>query len=864
MCKKMMLLMILVLVVGLTASTFAETRMGQITVNEGDNVVFNERVNMDGGDYVIMNGGALTVNGELKFPDSSGDQNVHIYMHGGFFHSNNTESMKDRGSHLHIGAGTFETCSIGDCSRTPNCAGAWDVDLIDDCTELVYTDMGNGCMQVTAVCGPPDCDGDGIPDDGDNSGIVGDAPCTGGETADCDDNCMCDANADQADADGDELGDVCDVCEGYDDSVDTDADTVPDGCDNCPENANTDQADMDEDGVGDVCDDDVDGDGCEVDPGADDCPLDPNKCEEGVCGCGVADTDTDGDLTPDCIDGCPDDPDKTEPGDCGCGVPDTDLDEDGIACGDNCPDDYNPVADCDSDPQTPDVQCDADNDGCGDECDDCDEDPGKCEAGECGCGVAETGDTDGDGVHDCNEDCPNDPDKSEPGICGCGVADESPNTDDDDDDGVANCNDACPGEDDNDDADEDGVPDACDNCPCTANPDQAESADPGCGDACYDPGINAALADAYAYYDFTTTCQTDLSANGRNAGLQNGASCDGNGVQVNGGAFITIPGLCGQNFTLYMEMSATWSNNGVWLGEGNGGQGGTLQWRSGGNADGWYCAGGNGPNVEGRAKLAVYSEGSTTLRGYDENGNEYGSGGLNCGPNCGDVRLGNGWGDAMNDLGWPSANGQIARLGVWTRQLTQAEIQSLAQGGFGGGAGGCTDDADDDGLEDCLDNCPDNANEDQTNSDNDSHGDACDNCTTTDNEDQANSDGDTLGDACDNCPNDDNEDQANADGDSCGDACDQCPDNASTCVEPCGCPTCLGDMDGDGWKAANDVSTLVSQLLPYASLYYWVQVTDPADCGDMDQDGWKAANDVSTLVSQLLPYASLYYWVQCP
>jgi len=71
-------------------------------------------------------------------------------------------------------------------------------------------------------------------------------------------------------------------------------------------------------------------------------------------------------------------------------------------------------------------------------------------------------------------------------------------------------------------------------------------------------------------------------------------------------------------------------------------------------------------------------------------------------------------------------------------------------------------------------------------------------------------------------------------------------------------------LDGDGWKAANDISTLVSQLLPYETAYYWVQVTDPADCGDMDQDGWKAANDVSALVSELLPYATAYYWVQCP
>lgn len=120
----------------------------------------------------------------------------------------------------------------------------------------------------------PDADGDGVPDSTDN--------------------CPDDANPDQADLDGDGIGDACDDqdnrdsdgdgvenwedrCEGFDDSYDHDGDGVPDGCDedaddkdgdgidahadNCPGHANPGQEDMDGDGTGDACDPDRDGDG---------------------------------------------------------------------------------------------------------------------------------------------------------------------------------------------------------------------------------------------------------------------------------------------------------------------------------------------------------------------------------------------------------------------------------------------------------------------------------------------------------------------------------------------------------------------------------------------------------------------------
>src|SRR5690606_16853626 len=76
---------------------------------------------------------------------------------------------------------------------------------------------------------------------------------------------------------------------------DDDADGVPDDVDNCVGLANADQADFDGDGLGDKCDDDDDDDGIPDD--VDECPLDERETcgetpevplEGGGCDCGAA------------------------------------------------------------------------------------------------------------------------------------------------------------------------------------------------------------------------------------------------------------------------------------------------------------------------------------------------------------------------------------------------------------------------------------------------------------------------------------------------------------------------------------------------------------------------------------------------
>ena len=173
----------------------------------------------------------------ILLSSTSVNENVTIGTTVGSLSTTDSDSGDTHAYTLVAGSGDTDNASFSISGANLLTGTALDYETKNSYSIRVQTSDGTATYSKTFIISVADVfedeDGDGISDQTDN--------------------CQSSANPNQADADSDGIGDVCDS--------DIDGDGFANSSDNCPSTVNLDQADFDADGSGDLCDLDDDNDG---------------------------------------------------------------------------------------------------------------------------------------------------------------------------------------------------------------------------------------------------------------------------------------------------------------------------------------------------------------------------------------------------------------------------------------------------------------------------------------------------------------------------------------------------------------------------------------------------------------------------